>query len=360
MLRCGRLIGNFIWIILLTCVFAKSSVADPSIHAKGDLSSQGGRAIEDDLDFDTGEIVDGKCASVFVTASHASPGRALISAEIPFSENGQQGEIYFCGGTAKQCATPGSRFHKWVDPLHVTDDDMALSPFSPSANQHVTIVKVTPDGDPEGPTACMEEIKMGEIKGDDGLFTMRASGLGSHVPGQDARTLLAKIRASAAQDAREQDLLAEEDEGQPEVRRRRPQRAPEPEPPAEPEYEFTRNDRMYDPNLGLNYDLQDLVPQYPQYNNEQNQPTQMIENTYQAIAQARADAMARQQTLSHAIGGAPGIPNVSEGIGMGPSSLPETCFFTGPLLADASSQDANGYTYRVRFFNGGQYIGGRI
>lgn len=76
-----------------------------------------------------------------------------------------------------------------------------------------------------------------------------------------------------------------------------------------------------------------------------------VDGSLQMIAQARAFAMARQNVLSHGIGGTYGIPTgVSEGIGYGPGPAPATCVLPGQCVADATAVSMSGLTYRVRFF----------
>lgn len=77
----------------------------------------------------------------------------------------------------------------------------------------------------------------------------------------------------------------------------------------------------------------------------------------QSIAYARAAAMAALgwsidgTSASHNFPNAPGIPaGVNEGIGMSTYSSPPTCMFGGACVADAIVQGANGWFYRVRFF----------
>jgi hypothetical protein len=96
---------------------------------------------------------------------------------------------------------------------------------------------------------------------------------------------------------------------------------------------------------------------------QQNLQGQPDLSTYQGIAQARANAMARYgyPRDGHSIAGAPPIPGVSEGTGWaGGGRFPATCFFSGPLLADAWATDAYNNTYRVRFFSGGGLLQPRI
>jgi hypothetical protein len=77
----------------------------------------------------------------------------------------------------------------------------------------------------------------------------------------------------------------------------------------------------------------------------------VVDSGLQAIAHARAAAMAAQNVLSHGIGGTYGIPaGVAEGIGYGPGPAPATCVLPGQCVADATAVSANGLTYRVRFF----------
>jgi len=75
----------------------------------------------------------------------------------------------------------------------------------------------------------------------------------------------------------------------------------------------------------------------------------------QVVAQARADAMARQGNLTHGIhhyADCPSYPSdVAEGIGYGGSPQCATCTFRGrSVVADAAAQSSNGMWYRVRFW----------
>lgn len=89
--------------------------------------------------------------------------------------------------------------------------------------------------------------------------------------------------------------------------------------------------------------------------------------TYQAIAQQRANAMARLRTLSHSIHSyrgascSPFPSSVFEGIGMSSGGTPGTCNNGGRVLADAMAVSADGTVYRVRFFtsNGRNSFAGR-
>lgn len=89
-------------------------------------------------------------------------------------------------------------------------------------------------------------------------------------------------------------------------------------------------------------------------------PAQTIsygQNAYQAsggslqdIAQARANALAANNVLTHDIAGAPGKPsNVFEGVGYGVGVAP-TCVGPGRVVADASALSASGLIFRVRFY----------
>ena len=89
--------------------------------------------------------------------------------------------------------------------------------------------------------------------------------------------------------------------------------------------------------------------------------------TFQQIAQHRANAMARLDSLSHGIHNYRGVDcpafpsSVFEGIGMSSGGTPGTCNNGGRVLADARAVSSSGRVYRVRFFtnNGGGSGGGR-
>jgi len=85
---------------------------------------------------------------------------------------------------------------------------------------------------------------------------------------------------------------------------------------------------------------------------QQQMQQQQHDNSYQGIAQQRADAMARNCLMpsNHAIAGAPSYPpGVFEGIGMGGPGC-ATCVGPGNVIADASAVGSDGRTYRVRFY----------
>jgi hypothetical protein len=338
----ARRLGLIVGCLLLAGLSGSTSQAEPSLHTD-DAASSRGREIDKAPLQEMGELVKGGCAKVHVTPSQGNAGHAAISAEVPSSDT-EQGDILFCGGTARQCITRQPGF-SWHSPLTVTDDEMALSTFIPREGDHVTILRISPN---DLPDACMEEITIADLKEKSGHFRMKATGIGPSYgwTEDDTTQLLHEIQESA-----EAGLDAE------------PEAPAPPQPQPRSEYQFTRNDRQYLPNLGIPESIRNVIPNYnpPSYVNPPTQPQTpqyQQSNSYQAIAQARADALARNRTLTHNIPGAPPIPGVSEGIGYGPG-LPQTCFFTGPLLADAVAQGADGLSYRVRFFNGGQYVGGR-
>lgn len=115
-------------------------------------------------------------------------------------------------------------------------------------------------------------------------------------------------------------------------------------------------EQVYTAEYGWTYGQKHLDGPYAgQYNVQQVQTQSftgsVVDGGLQAIAYVRALAMATQNVLSHGIGGAPGIPaGYAEGIGYGPSGLPDTCVLPGQCVADAVARAANGLTYRVRFF----------
>lgn len=86
----------------------------------------------------------------------------------------------------------------------------------------------------------------------------------------------------------------------------------------------------------------------------------VFHNSFQQIAQARANAMARLGYYGHDVHKYNGVPrypgNVQEGIGWSSGGLPPTCRWSGRVVADATARGSNGRVYRVRFYQGGQRI----
>jgi len=75
----------------------------------------------------------------------------------------------------------------------------------------------------------------------------------------------------------------------------------------------------------------------------------------QDIAQERAEAMARQQVLSHSIGGCRSWTGLGVTEGIGCSTVSDyrrcvTCITGRRVVADGHARSANGMVYRVRFF----------
>ncbi len=75
----------------------------------------------------------------------------------------------------------------------------------------------------------------------------------------------------------------------------------------------------------------------------------------QDIAQMRADAMAKRQTLTHGIHAVANVPTapVPEGIGVSAAEnykTVSTCICGSTVVADAWCKGRNGLTYRVRFW----------
>jgi len=75
----------------------------------------------------------------------------------------------------------------------------------------------------------------------------------------------------------------------------------------------------------------------------------------QDIAQERAEAMARQQVLSHSIGGCRSWTGLGVTEGIGCSTVSDyrrcvTCITGRRVVADGHARSSNGMVYRVRFF----------
>jgi hypothetical protein len=278
-----------------------------------------------------GETIEGKCSDLFVSPSGQHAGRAEVYADVPIGEedNEKLGDVYFCKGTLEECSDFRSS-PEWKKASKPEYGEFTKAPFSVEANEHITMLRVPPE-EFDGQPPCFEEISINHFDQHGGTFNTFASG----IDGRPNR-FLAKVERNIAEQNR---------------------RVYQPQQQEEPQQDYVQNPNYnpYNPQ-NQNLDLQQQQNLMPQ-----NLQTAPDLSTYQGIAQARANEMARQGVLSHAIGNAPGIPNVSEGIGMvgAHGVTPETCFFTGRLLADAMADGPNG-VYRVRFWEGGQYIGSRI
>ena len=92
-----------------------------------------------------------------------------------------------------------------------------------------------------------------------------------------------------------------------------------------------------------------------EYSTEKRYAFNGVQLSLQDIAQMRADAMAKRQTLTHGIHAVANVPAapVAEGIGVSVAKnykTVSTCICGSTVVADAWCKGRNGSTYRVRFW----------
>jgi len=317
--------------MVLFCLFlAFDAFPNPenTEHARSaEEVAEAARPDADNTSFEMEKMVEGKCpgSNVYVRASKQNPGSTRL-----FVDHPESAEVFFCGSTIENCTNYQNGL-PWVQSPQADAKKLVMSTFVPGQNQSVTILRKPPKSAGADAKACFQEVTIDSFEGT-GKFSLKAKNIGWG--NKDATQVLAEVNEGFRQLAERQRLAASQQFTQIQS----------------PQFGGQRFQGGY-PN--------GQVFRQPQYGF--NQPNYGYYTDYQQIAQARANAMAATGTFGHyGIPGAPPIEGVSEGIGYAYGTLPQTCFFTGPVLADATAQAADGRIIRVRFFNGGRYTGASI